>query len=124
MVLTHANHGAAYSRNRGIRYAKDRGVPFVAFLNSDDVWHEDKLAWQMKVFELHPGADIVVVRQEEYERIDILDTLNFDEDRIRSFENLFETICLKGFVFHPASYVAKIDLFNEKCLYDFEISMR
>ena len=100
IVLNHTNHGAAYSRNRGIRYARDLGIPFIpfiAFLDADDVWHQDKLAWQMRAFELYPDADIVVVRQEEYERIGNLDALTFDESRIRVFERFFETDMLEGF---------------------------
>ena len=55
--LRQANEGAAVARNTGIERARGE---FVAFQDSDDVWHPEKLRKQMQVFE-EGAADVGVV---------------------------------------------------------------
>lgn len=50
------NRGAAAARNEGIRQAQ---YEFVAFQDSDDIWKDDKLEKQMKVFEDQPRVGMV-----------------------------------------------------------------
>ena len=50
-----ANSGVAFSRNKGIDEAK---YPWIAFLDSDDLWYPDKLEKQMALADAE-GADIV-----------------------------------------------------------------
>ena len=47
------NRGVSASRNTGIRTSK---APFIAFLDSDDYWLQDKLDVQMKFFQENPEA--------------------------------------------------------------------
>jgi glycosyltransferase involved in cell wall biosynthesis len=54
------NRGAAAARNAGVERTN---CEYVAFLDSDDYWHEEKLARQMAVVEATPDVDIVYCDQ-------------------------------------------------------------
>lgn len=51
-----AKCGAAAARNQGVELAQGN---FLAFLDSDDLWDKDKLAWQLSAFEANPDLDAV-----------------------------------------------------------------
>jgi glycosyltransferase involved in cell wall biosynthesis len=57
--LTHperANRGMSASRNLGVVHGS---AEYVAFLDSDDVWHPDILAGQVAILDRHPDAAMV-----------------------------------------------------------------
>ena len=56
-LISQPNAGPAAARNTGIEAA--RGV-FLAFLDSDDLWHEEKLERQMQRFAARPELDYCV----------------------------------------------------------------
>jgi glycosyltransferase involved in cell wall biosynthesis len=55
-VIRSAQRGAAHARNLGLAACRS---PFVAFLDSDDVWMPDKLRRQMALFAARPQVGIV-----------------------------------------------------------------
>ena len=55
IYIKQANQGACAARNNGIDHAKGE---FIAFQDSDDVWHEDKLEKQIKCLK-ETGTDVV-----------------------------------------------------------------
>lgn len=54
-VFLHDNVGPGSARNAGWEMASKR---YVAFLDSDDVWHRDKLALQFQWMERHPDITL------------------------------------------------------------------
>ncbi len=54
------NHGVSHARNRGIEAAKGE---WLAFLDSDDRWHLDKLEWQATYHHQHP--DLLISQCDE-----------------------------------------------------------
>ncbi|VXD11312.1 conserved hypothetical protein [Planktothrix serta PCC 8927] len=55
-VFAYPNGGVSVARNRGIEQAKGE---FIAFIDNDDLWTEDKLELQIAALEQHPEASAV-----------------------------------------------------------------
>ena len=49
-VITQKNVGMSASRNRGIQESDSE---FIALIDSDDIWHPQKIMWQIAAFEAH-----------------------------------------------------------------------
>lgn len=62
IYIKQSNQGACAARNNGIDHAKGE---FIAFQDSDDVWHLDKLEKQVKCLK-EKGADVVVCKNLQY----------------------------------------------------------
>lgn len=57
-VRLEANKGACYARNLGVKLSSGK---YIAFQDSDDIWHEDKLEKQKEFIESH-NLDVVGCR--------------------------------------------------------------
>lgn len=55
-IKTEKNKGPGAARNLGV---KNADTEWVAFNDSDDLWHEDKLKKQFEYIEAHPEFDLV-----------------------------------------------------------------
>ncbi len=75
LIRLEVNQGPAVARNAGIRCA---GHSHLAFLDSDDAWHEDYLAAVAETWRAHPEAGIVYTQYDKIEdrpggRVDAMD---------------------------------------------------
>ena len=61
LILNTINVGAAQSRNIGVAHASNE---IIAFLDSDDVWREDKIEKQLTLLEDTPSIDMVYCAQD------------------------------------------------------------
>lgn len=50
-VISQKNAGMSASRNKGI---EESDSEFIALLDSDDIWHPEKIKWQVAAFDAHP----------------------------------------------------------------------
>lgn len=53
LVIQETNQGAAHARNRGVEEARGR---YIAYIDADDIWREDKLSAQLAFMERNGAA--------------------------------------------------------------------
>lgn len=90
-LIRQKNQGIAGARNTGI---KSSTGDFVAFLDHDDIWHEEKISAQLKCFEQHSEAGCVFT---EFKRWDDNEAPVFPDEHLdpTDLENDF---C--GWIYH------------------------
>lgn len=81
-VIHQDNQGVASARNRAIEFTRGE---WIAFLDSDDVWHTNKLGMQVKTLAAYPASDIVF---SGFRMVDPQDRC-LVHDAIRSYYGLF-----------------------------------
>src|SRR5258708_3011686 len=101
------NPGLSHARNTGIRAANGE---WIAFLDADDTWHEDKLLLQMQCAVAHPQVCIIGALEHKFAR---------NPRHERELFTLLETAdFLGGLPFGASSVVAKKSALEAAGLFD------
>ena len=90
-VFHRKNEGVSMARN----FALDKiSGEYVTFIDSDDVYHVDRLKKMLQVFEQYPGCDIVFSRHKEFKgKLNINKTIDSEEIQI-SDDNILQKVIL------------------------------
>jgi len=108
-IINKSNSGVGDSKNIGIQEIK---TEWVAFIDADDVWLENKLELQLETAKLHHDAEVIVT-----------DMISYDKKSpaspktaltIEPLVNIFSTLVLRNFPFQPATAMVKTKLFHTK----------
>lgn len=90
------NKGAQYSRNKGVDLAK---FPYIAFLDSDDVWHcNKKLKCQLDVISENSQVSLVYTPRRFIDENDNIIQDALCDNRVEIVKNSLNTLLRKDFV--------------------------
>jgi len=114
IYIKQENAGASAARNTGIRKCNGE---FVAFLDSDDVWHPKKLEKQVGFFQQHPECGLV---HTDTEVVGVDESYSFSPVGYQRFEKIrhIESVVLNPYFGMPTVMIPKhvldeIGLFDE-----------
>lgn len=99
------NHGVSFARNRGIEMSQGE---WIAFLDSDDLWHKDKLLKQVAYIEDNPECSILQT-QEIWIRDGV--RVNAPKTHRKRAGDIF-AISLKRCMITPSSVLIKSSIFD------------
>lgn len=109
--ISQSNHGVSHARNRGIEKAQGQ---WIAFLDSDDYWHRNKLEKQYKALHSEPGhrlchCDEIWIRNGK--------RINPKHKHQKRGGHIFEH-CLPLCAISPSAVIMHRDLFYDHGLFD------
>jgi glycosyltransferase involved in cell wall biosynthesis len=114
-ILSHpknANLGTATSKNLGINETKSG---LIAFLDSDDIWHPNKIKEQVKIFQKYLDIGLVYTNGYVIDEIDNLLYKLFPDDFQE--ENIPRKILLRCYIRTPSSVMVKREIFEKTGLF-------
>ena len=88
------NKGVAAARNQAISRA---GGEYLAFLDSDDEWMEDKLLTQIEALQAHPEIDLIFSNFENVNLVQNRRSVNFSDFQ-EAFEMMTTSVLDSGFL--------------------------
>mgnify|MGYP000739671567 CR=1 FL=1 len=104
-LIEKENGGVASARNQGILLSKGK---YIAFLDSDDAWLENKLDRQISFLERQ--ADVMLVAS-KYNNTSV-STCKFKEREARCYEIDFSSLTLKNY-FQPSTVIIRRSIIND-----------
>ena len=105
--LSHPNSGVAKTMNRGMEAASGE---YLSFLESDDIWHPDKLAVQVEVLDRCPDVGIVTSDVEYIEQ----DGTKLNKILVASrHEDTFIRMFVKGHILLPSAMMIRREVYEK-----------
>lgn len=123
------NRKQASARNNGIRNSEGE---YIAFLDSDDLWHPEKLDLQVKVLEEHPEVGLVYSNQSLLQEDSSKDEVRYPPGVLKS-GNIFKDLLIRKFYCSTSGLLVRksvlddVGFFDESlrnALEDWELSLR
>lgn len=93
-LINKINGGVASARNLGIDYAKGE---YIAFLDSDDLWHPEKLEKSLRVFE-NDNCDLVYSNYYDFQNTIELAVTHLDLHPMRKVDNDYARLYLYDYI--------------------------
>jgi teichuronic acid biosynthesis glycosyltransferase TuaG len=119
-LVNQINRGPSKARNNGINAAKG---DFIAFLDSDDLWHPEKLEKQVR-YSIEKNLDICLCQfanfindKEKTFNREASDKFNIDANKLLE-EDFKASILLQKITFTPSSLLLKKEIFKTISFYE------